>query len=60
MISTQCSTLAAGLFIIMNVLLFLVFGKWYIDARSVGIMVVAFAILLLRSFDSFWTRLFSA
>jgi hypothetical protein len=59
-IFTQCTALAAGLFVIMNVLLFLLFGRWYIDARSIGIMVIAFAILLFRSFDSFWTRLFNS
>ena len=59
-IFAQCTALAAGLFVIMNVLLFLLFGRWYIDARSIGIMVIAFAILLFRSFDSFWTRLFNS
>ena len=55
---TQCMGLAGGVFVVINVLLFVLFGVWHIDPRSIGLLVVAFVILMLRSFDSFWTKLF--
>lgn len=57
-IITHCMGLAGGVFIATNVSVFLFFGVWHIDPRSIGLLVVAFVILMLRSFDSFWTKLF--
>ncbi|WP_415280596.1 hypothetical protein [Candidatus Nitrososphaera sp. FF02] len=54
---TQCMGLAGGVFIAMNVSLFVLFGVWHIDPKSIGLLVVAFIILMLRSFDRFLTNL---
>jgi hypothetical protein len=56
---SNCIALAGGMFVIMNVILFILFSIWYIDARSVIVLVVAFAILLLKSFDRFYTKVFA-
>lgn len=53
----NCTGLAGGVFIISNALVFLATGQWQIDPRSLGLLVVAFAVLLLQSFDRFVTRL---
>lgn len=53
----HCTGLAGGVFIISNALVFLGTGQWQIDPRSLGLLVVAFAVLLLQSFDRFVTRL---
>lgn len=53
----NCTGLAGGVFIISNVVIFLAIGQWQIDPRSLGLLVVAFAVLLLQSFDRFVTRL---
>lgn len=53
----NCTGLAGGVFIISNALIFLVTGQWQIDPRSLALSVVAFAVLLLQSFDRFVTRL---
>lgn len=53
----HCTGLAGGVFIISNALVFLGTGEWQIDPRSLGLLVVAFAVLLLQSFDRFVTRL---
>lgn len=55
---THCTSLAGGVFIAMNVGVFLLTGVWYIDARAIGLLLVAFVVVMLKSFDSFWTRLF--
>ena len=53
----HCTGLAGGFFVISNALVFLATGQWQIDPRSLGLLVVAFAVLLLQSFDRFVTRL---
>jgi hypothetical protein len=53
----SCTGLAGGVFVISNALVFIGTGQWQIDPRSLGLLVVAFAILLLQSFDRFVTRL---
>lgn len=53
----NCTGLAGGVFIISNALIFLITGEWRIDPRSLALLVVAFAVLLLQSFDRFVTRL---
>jgi len=55
----NCIGLSGGVFVIMNVVFFLLFDIWYIDARSVIILVAAFAIVLFRSFDRFCTKTFT-
>ena len=53
----QCSSFSGGLVILLNVFIFLATGIWTIDARSVGAMALAFALMLFRSFDGFLTHL---
>lgn len=53
----QCSSFSGGLVILLNVFIFLATGIWTIDARSVGVMALAFALMLFRSFDRFLTHL---
>ncbi len=53
----HCTGLAGGVFIISNALVFLGTGEWQIDPRSLTLLVIAFAVLLLQSFDRFVTRL---
>jgi hypothetical protein len=55
---THCTSLAGGVFIAMNVGVFLLTGLWHIDPRAIGLLLVAFVVVMLKSFDSFWTRLF--
>ena len=56
---SNCIAFAGGTFVIINVVFFVLFGIWFIDARSIMVLVVAFAILLLRSFDRFYTKIFA-
>lgn len=53
----NCAALAGGVFIISNALIFIITGQWQIDPRSLALLVVAFAVLLLQSFDRFVTKL---
>lgn len=53
----QCSSFSGGLVILLNVLIFLVAGIWNLDPRSLGVMALAFALMLFRSFDRFLTHL---
>lgn len=53
----NCTALSGGVFIISNSLIFIVTGHWQIDPRSLALLVVAFAFLLLQSFDRFVTKL---
>lgn len=56
-IVVQCSSFTGGFVILLNVLVFVVTGIWSIDAGSLGIMALAFALMLFRSFDRFLTQL---
>jgi hypothetical protein len=53
----NCIKFSGGVFIVTNVIVFLVFGQWYIDPRTVGVLATAFAFLLFQSFDKFVTKL---
>ena len=53
----QCISFSGGLVILLNVFIFLATGIWTMDARSVGVMALAFALMLFRSFDRFLTHL---
>ena len=53
----QCSSFSGGLVILLNVIIYLVIGIWNVDAGSLGIMALAFAFILFRSFDRFLTYL---
>lgn len=53
----NCTGLAGGVFIVSNAVIFLATGQWQIDPRSLGLLVIAFVVLLLQSFDRFVTRL---
>lgn len=53
----QASSFSGGIVIIINVLIYVISGTWSIDARSLGVMILAFALMLFKSFDKFITRL---
>jgi hypothetical protein len=53
----QCSSLSGGIVILLNILVFMATGTWNMDAKSLGIMALAFALMLFRSFDRFLTGL---
>lgn len=53
----QCSSFSGGVVLLLNVSVFILTGLWNIDARSLGIIALAFALTLFRSFDSFVTGL---
>jgi hypothetical protein len=53
----QCTSFSSGIILILNVLISMLTGIWNVDIRSIGIMVLAFALMLFRSFDSFLTEL---
>jgi hypothetical protein len=54
-IIVRCSSFAGGIFLVSNVVIFLITGSWYVDSRSIGILTMAFVILLFQSFDRFVT-----
>jgi hypothetical protein len=53
----QCSSFSGGVILLLNVSVFILTGIWNIDARSLGVMALAFALTLFRSFDGFVTEL---
>ena len=56
-IMLQCSAFSGGLVILLNVVISLAIGMWNVDARALGVMAFAFALMLFRSFDVFLTRI---
>lgn len=56
-IMLHCSSFSGGIILMLNVLIFVVTGIWSVDARSLGVLVLAFGIMLFRSFDSFVSSL---
>lgn len=53
----QASSFSGGIVIVINVLIYMISGIWDIDVRSLGMLVLAFALTLFKSFDSFITSL---
>ena len=53
----QASSFSGGIVIVINVLIYMISGTWDIDARSLGVLVLAFALTLFKSFDGFITGL---
>lgn len=51
------STFSGGIIILLNVLVFMFTGIWSIDAKSMIVLVVAFALMIFRSLDKFLTGL---
>ena len=51
-----CSTFAGSIFIVSNIVFFLIFGKWYIDVRSIGIISAVFMFYTLKEFDKYITK----
>jgi hypothetical protein len=53
----ECLKFATGIFILCNLLTYLIFGVWYVDSKSVVLIVIVFAITLFQDFDKFVTSL---
>jgi hypothetical protein len=53
----QCSSFSGGIVLLINILVFMIAGIWNIDVKSLGILALAFAMMLFRSFDKFLTGL---
>ena len=53
----QASSFSGGIVIVINVLIYIISGTWDIDARSLGVLALAFALTLFKSFDGFITGL---
>jgi hypothetical protein len=53
----QCSSFSGGIVLLINILVFMITGIWNVDAKSLGILALAFALMLFRSFDKFITGL---
>jgi hypothetical protein len=53
----KCTSFAGGIFLVFNVLVFLVTGHWQIEPKSIGVLAISFLLLLLQSFDRFVTKL---
>lgn len=53
----QCSSFSGGIVLLINILVFMITGIWNVDAKSLGILALAFAMMLFRSFDNFITGL---
>lgn len=53
----QCSSFSGGIVLLINVLVYMITGTWNVDAKSLGILALAFALMLFRSFDKFLTGL---
>jgi hypothetical protein len=53
----QCSSFSGGIILVINALIFMITGTWNVDAKSLGVLLIAFALMLLRSFDKFITGL---
>ncbi|MGI0020296.1 MAG: hypothetical protein ACREAY_07475 [Nitrososphaera sp.] len=53
----QCSSFSGGIVLLINILVFMITGIWNVDAKSLGILALAFAMMLFRSFDKFVTGL---
>ena len=49
----ECLKFATGTFILSNLLAYLLFGVWYVDAKSVGLIAIVFTITLFQDFDKF-------
>jgi len=55
-IIVACFAFAGAIFIFSNAMIFVAFGKWYIDAKSVVIMAIVFMIFSFQGFDRFITK----
>jgi hypothetical protein len=55
-IFTACFAFAGATFIFSNAMVFVAFGRWYIDAKSVGILAIVFMIFAFQGFDGFITK----
>jgi hypothetical protein len=53
----QASSFSGGIVIVINALIYMISGAWEIDARSLGVLVLAFALTLFKSIDGFITGL---
>lgn len=56
-IMVHCSSFSGGIILMFNVLIFMLTGIWSVDARSLGVLVLAFGLMLFKSFDGFVTSL---
>ena len=53
----QIISFSGGVVIVINVLIYMISGTWDIGIQSLGILVLAFALMLFKSFDGFITGL---
>lgn len=56
-IMLQCCSFSGGIVLLLNTVVFMITGIWNLDGVSLGILALAFALMLFRSFDGFLTRL---
>ena len=52
----SCIAFGSGVFILSNVVVFIIIGIWYVDARSVGILAVVFAVFMFKELNKFVTK----
>jgi hypothetical protein len=51
-----CATFAAGIWAFSGIVVFMVYGRWYLDTTALIIMTIVFLIFVFREFDRFLTR----
>lgn len=56
-IMLQCISFSGGIVLLLNTAVFMITGIWNLDATSLGVLALAFALMLFRSFDAFLTTL---
>ena len=56
-IMLHSSSFSGGVVLLLNTIVFMITGVWNLDVGSLGILELAFALMLFRSFDGFLTNL---
>jgi hypothetical protein len=55
-IVSGCFYFGVAIVVLFNLMIFSIFGEWYIDRQSSVVIVIAFAIYVFREFDKYVTK----